>query len=430
MADLCPGFHATEIGPLPEEWEVVKMEEVAQIEMGQSPPSSTYNQDGVGLPFLQGKAEFRDVYPAPTKWCSTPLKVAHEGDILISVRAPVGDVNIARSRCCIGRGLAALSFRRADAFFGFYWLRFAKRLLEAEGTGTTFQSINRSVLKKLAFPLPPPSEQRAIAGVLRTVQQAIAATEQVIAAARELKRSLMRHLFTYGPVAVGQAGQVLLQENEFGMLPENWPIARLDECAFVQTGAAKGRRFGDSKTVDVPYLRVANVQDGYLDLSEIKHIRIQESEIPRYSLQHGDVVVTEGGDFDKLGRGFIWQGEIAHCVHQNHIFAIRTRRDILLPEYLAYLVQSDYGKAYFLTVAHRTTHLACINAAKLKAFPAVLPSLPEQREIARLLATVDCKIAAEGARQAALEDLFKTLLHHLMTGRVRVPPVMMKEESS
>jgi len=106
----------------------------------------------------------------------------------------------------------------------------------------------------------------------------------------------------------------------------------LSECAEVQTGVAKGRRLTSADTISVPYLRVANVQDGFLDLSEIKRIDIRETELNRYLLQAGDVLLTEGGDFDKLGRGFVWNDELPSCVHQNHIFAVRANRHIINPE--------------------------------------------------------------------------------------------------
>jgi type I restriction enzyme S subunit len=108
-------------------------------------------------------------------------------------------------------------------------------------------------------------------------------------------------------------------------------------------------------------------------------------------------------------------------VHQNHIFAVRPNRAKLLPEFLAYLAQSTYGKSYFLSVAHKTTNLACINTTKLKALPVLLPPLPEQREIAAQLSAVDAKLAAEESRRSALAALFQSLLHHLMTARLRLP---------
>jgi type I restriction enzyme S subunit len=272
------------------------------------------------------------------------------------------------------------------------------------------------LLQEQILPLPPLPEQRRIAHVLSTIQRAIAAQDDLIAAARETKRSLMRRLFTYGP----GLEPAPTKETMFGEVPEHWQVTRLDECAFIQTGAAKGRKLDDSETIRVPYLRVANVQDGYLDLSEIKYIRIRRSETERYKLQQGDVVLTEGGDFDKLGRGFIWNDQVPNCIHQNHIFAVRVNRQVLSPEYLAYLVQSGYGKAYFLSVAHRTTNLACINKTKLSALPALISSLEEQEQVAEQLQIIDGKTAAEQQRKSALEALFQSTLQQLMTGQTRL----------
>ena len=132
------------------------------------------------------------------------------------------------------------------------------------------------------------------------------------------------------------------------------------------------------------------------------------------------MVLTEGGDFDKLGRGFVWNGEVFGCVHQNHIFAVRTHRDVLAPEFLAYLTQSSYGKKYFLSVAHKTTNLACINTTKLKALPVPLPPQEEQKAIIRVLRCVDRKLQMEQRRFTTQGSLFNSLLHDLMTGKVRL----------
>ena len=253
------------------------------------------------------------------------------------------------------------------------------------------------------------------------MQRAKEATEKVLAATKQLKQRLLRHLFTYGPVPFDQADQVELKETAFGFVPSDWPSAPLSECAVVQTGVARGRNLGNADDViTVPYLRVANVQDGYLDLSEIKNIEIWQSEFDRFSPQAGDVLLTEGGDFDKLGRGFIWKEEVPGSVHQNYIFAVRADRAKILPELLSHLTQSPYGKGYFLSVAHQTTHLACINTTKLKALPVVLPPLAGQREMVRTLEATDMAVRHSENRHRALTALFNTLLHHLMTGKVRV----------
>lgn len=268
-----------------------------------------------------------------------------------------------------------------------------------------------------AFELPAfdKDERAKIAKVLWEVHDALITNEAAIDAGLELKRTAMHALFTRGLRNEAQ------KETEFGPVPVSWEETPLNECSTVQTGATKGRRFVDTETAEVPYLRVANVQDGRLDLTEMKEIRIRKSEIDRYRLQVGDVVLTEGGDFDKLGRGFIWRGELDLCIHQNHVFAVRTNRDKLLPEFLTYLSQSPYGKSYFLKVAHKTTNLASINSTKLKAFPVpVPPTLDEQREIVAVLDAIDRKIDLHRRKRAALDELFKTLLHKLMTGQIRV----------
>lgn len=326
-----------------------------------------------------------------------------------------------------------LDLERADPEFVEYALSRPAtwRPLRDIAVGTTNRRrIQVAEFLKIEIPLPPPPEQRAIAHVLRTVQRAKEATEAVIAATRELKKSLMWHLFTYGPVPVDQADQVPLQETNHGDVPAAWEIRSLREIAHVQTGVAKGRKIKDAHTVEVPYLRVANVQDGYIDLSEIKTIRLSPREIGRYQLQAGDIVLTEGGDFDKLGRGFVWDGRIPGMVHQNHVFAVRADQRVILPHYLGYLIQSSYAKSYFLTVAHRTTNLASINSTKLGDFPVPVPTLAEQQRIVDVLRVVDHEIRVESGKFAALDALFSSLLYHLMTGKVRVGDAILADVTS
>ena len=427
---LPEGFRDTPLGPLPETWKVVRLQDVTEDTQQRDPSQeSDKTFKYIDVSSVSNKTYQIQGWKA-YKGCEAPSrarKVVLYRDVLFATVRPYLR-NIAQvpshldgEICSTGFCVIRAKDGKSDADYLYYAVlsdSFVEKVV-AQQRGSSYPAVSDKVILSERIPLPPLPEQRAIVHALRTVQEAREATERVIAAARELKCSLMRHLFTYGPVPIAQADRLELQETPFGSAPAHWRIAPLDKYAFVQTGAAKGRRFGDSSTITVPYLRVANVQDGYLNLSEIKYIEIREDELKRYSLQPGDVVVTEGGDFDKLGRGSIWHGEIQDCIHQNHIFAIRAERSTLLPEYLTYLIQSGYGKSYFLNVAHRTTHLACINTTKLRAFPTLIPSLAEQREIADILSTVDAKIAAEEARRGALEALFHTLLHHLMTGKVR-----------
>lgn len=168
------------------------------------------------------------------------------------------------------------------------------------------------------------------------------------------------------------------------MLPKEWKRVPLHTVAEIRTGLAKGKQ-GLIDPVELPYLRVANVQDGHFNLEEVKTIQVERSAVARYSLQPGDVLMTEGGDFDKLGRGAVWQAPIAPCLHQNHVFAVRPSAGILHSTFLAALSSSRYGRTYFESCAKRSTNLASINSSQLKDFPVLLPTYAEQRGIARVL---------------------------------------------
>ncbi len=203
------------------------------------------------------------------------------------------------------------------------------------------------------------------------------------------------------------------------MVPNGWERKPLEKVAEIKTGVAKGKK-GLKDPIEVPYLRVANVQDGHIDLSEVKTIQIERHQLERYSLQVGDVLMTEGGDFDKLGRGDVWQGQIAPCLNQNHVFAVRPNKQLLLPYFLAALSGSNYGKTYFLSCAKRSTNLASINSTQLKEFPVLLPPLPEQRKIAEILSTWDRGIATTEKLIDASKQQKKALMQQLLTGKKRL----------
>jgi type I restriction enzyme S subunit len=187
----------TEIGSVPEHWQVVRLDTVADIIMGQSPPSSTYNTESIGLPFFQGKADFGDIYPTTRKWCSVPARIAEKYDILLSVRAPIGDVNIAKELCCIGRGLAAIrSNQKLEGKFLFYQLVNSKELLESKGSGTTFKEINKAAVTSFLIPLPPLAEQQEIARMLSCVDNKIEVEESRGASLQALFKTMLHHLMT------------------------------------------------------------------------------------------------------------------------------------------------------------------------------------------------------------------------------------------
>lgn len=169
-------------------------------------------------------------------------------------------------------------------------------------------------------------------------------------------------------------------------VPAGWALARLDLWCDIGGGLAKGRKLTNRATTTLPYLRVANVKAGYLALDEVKLIEVPLDEVDRYSLQAGDVLLTEGGDWDKLGRSAIWTGEIDPCLHQNHVFRARTLGSGPRPEWISLFTNSEAGRTYFQSKAKRTTNLASINMTELRSMPLPVPPLAEQDRILRRVA--------------------------------------------
>jgi type I restriction enzyme S subunit len=172
-----------------------------------------------------------------------------------------------------------------------------------------------------------------------------------------------------------------------GKSAKKWQVQRLAEISEIISGITLGRKLGEVKTRKVPYLRVANVKDGHLDLSVIKEIDATDNDVKKCLLKYGDLLLTEGGDPDKLGRGTFWEEQIPECLHQNHIFRVRFDLNTFSPQFAAYQFGSAYGKAYFLAHAKQTTGIATINQRVLGNFPFLIPPFEEQKQIAKAIKT-------------------------------------------
>ncbi len=246
--------------------------------------------------------------------------------------------------------------------------RFMNRAIEIS-VGSLSPTINWTTLKHEQFTLPPLDQQHRIAEILWAVDETCAAYDAALQSASQ----------AHGAKLVDALG-----EGRGGRSHSRFPTKALSEVVFLQTGIAKGKTYpATMATIELPYLRVANVQDGHLDLSEMKTIVVPKADEERFKLQDRDVVICEGGDFDKVGRGTIWRAQVPNCLHQNHVFCLRADRGVLLPEFLALQLGSAYGKRYFLGCAKKTSNLASINSTQVKAFPFQLPTLAEQEQLVR-----------------------------------------------
>jgi type I restriction enzyme S subunit len=246
-----------------------------------------------------------------------------------------------------------------------------------------------------------------------------------------LRRSIIQRAITRGledkPTLV-PTGNIWMES-----IPRGWSLVCLKRIAEIQTGLTLGKTY-EGQLIERPYLRVANVQDGHLDLEDVSLIEVPPAMAAGVELRAGDVLMTEGGDLDKLGRGYVWSGEIPYCLHQNHIFAVRCFSHKLRPMFLAYATASRYGRDYFEATGKRTTNLACTNATKVGLFPIPLPSTTEQDEICAFL---DAKLnevqritSGIHAQITTLTAYRKSLIHECVTGQRRITDADLRRAGS
>lgn len=261
-------------------------------------------------------------------------------------------------------------------------------------------------LLPIPIPLPSLDEQRRIVARVEELAALIEEAQGLRVKAREEAEVLL----------------LAAKNNTFDdKFRSSWPRARLGTVADIGSGVTLGRNLPEP-TISLPYLRVANVQDGFFDLREIKEVDIRVSEREKWLLQPGDILLTEGGDWDKLGRGTVWHGEIPDCIHQNHIFRVRVDPSKFIPEYLSALISSQYGREYFQASSKQTTNLATINRRQLSAFEVYGPPLQEQRRIVAYLDGLQAQVyelaALQAAMQAELDALLPAVLDRAFRGEL------------
>lgn len=232
---------------------------------------------------------------------------------------------------------------------------------------------------RLRVKVPSLSRQRRIVDLLSRAENIVRMRREAEQKAKEIIPALFLEMF--GNLGMNSNGGDAAGPREHGEgRREANSVVRLGDVAEVVSGVAKGRKLVGKVTREVPYLRVANVQAGGLDLAEMKCIPATADEIAELAVRSGDVLLTEGGDFDKVGRGALLEADIGECIHQNHVFRVRTHADRVMPEYFAAYLQTSAARQYFLKAAKKTSNLASINMTQLRNLPLPLPRLETQQK--------------------------------------------------
>jgi len=387
--------------------------EVAEIVLGQSPPSAAYNKDGDGLPFFQGKADFGLLHPTPRMWCNAGEKFAVAGDVLLSVRAPVGDVNIATSRCVIGRGLAAIRARSAmDPWFLYFALLELKPVLQSRATGSTFESVNRTTLSDLEIPSFAKPTQTRIASILKELMTKVQSEAEIERTAVETKRAAMRALFARGLRGEAQ------KESEIGMVPESWVVEPLGALGKIGNGSTPKKSlpvYWQGGTY--PWLTSAKVYDRNIERADqyVTHAALDECHLPK--LRPGAVLIAITGQGKTLGHCAVLKVE---ATINQHLAYLQTDIERADPGFVRGYLETQYDYLRQIASGGGSTKGA-LTCAFLKNLPIPLPGLDEQREIVAILDALDRKIDLHQEKRAVLESLFTSLLHKLMSGEISAP---------
>lgn len=286
-------------------------------------------------------------------------------------------------------------------------------------------SSNNILKRKIA--LPPPEEQVAIVSFLedkcQKIDQAIAEAKASIDDYTNWKSSVLYEAVTKGVSPVRQLKDSGTQW--IGSIPSHWLVSKIGRFIKIRSGITLGKTYPQgTELIEMPYLRVANVKAEGFALEDVAKIKVTPEEAEKYALKSGELLMTEGGDRDKLGRGTIWHEEISPCLHQNHVFAVTCDENWLLTEYLAYLTASPVGREYFDLTAKKTTNLASTNSNTIMQFKVPIPPIAEQREIVHMLdrkcAAINDLITEKQLLISDLELYKKSLIYEVVTGKRKV----------
>ena len=423
------------LGDIPEHWEVKKIKRITQTHKQGYYTENPYIDEGVKLARITDIDDFGNV-----SFENMPfVEISEKNEKSFQLKKV--DFLSARSGT-IGR--FGLVNALESSVFASYLIRFRFKNVEPEFLKFAFSSsffkeslistlhggannnVHAENIKEQILVIPPTSEQQAIANFLdeKTAQidEYIAKKQRMIELLKEQKTVIINQAVTKGinpDVPMKDSGVEWL-----GEIPEHWEVKRLKYVSHIQTGVTLGKSYINQVLETRPYLRVANVQDGYIDISDIKTIELPNNEISRYVLQKGDVLMTEGGDFDKLGRGYIWKGQIKGCLHQNHIFAVRPIYKYLNSNFIAAFISSQKCKNYFIFTAKQTTNLASTNSTHLKNLKLLLPPLNEQQEIVSFIEKksekVERSLTAIEKEIKLIQEYRTTLISETVTGKIDV----------
>ena len=333
------------------------------------------DRGSTGLPIIRIQDLTGNAYDLGFYDGKYPEKIEiNDGDVLISWSASLGVYIWNRGRGLLNQHIFKVVFDKCEVnkqYFVFA-VKYKLKEMELKTHGATMKHIVKKDFDNTVIPFPTVEKQADIAYILSKIESIVEFRQQELQQLDDLIKA--RFVEMFGDMYLNSKG---------------WPEAKLESMADVVSGITKGRKTKAEDLTEVPYMAVSNVKDGYIDWTTVKTIEATQQEIEQYRLLADDVLMTEGGDPDKVGRGAIIKEPLENCIHQNHIFRVRLDESVVLPEYFAEYLQHQRSKRYFLGCAKQTTGIASINMTQLRALPVLMPPLSKQEEFVLFKAQVD-----------------------------------------
>ena len=356
--------------------EYVNLRDICKINMGQSPESTSYNSDKQGVPFYQGNADFGALYPNPRIWCSKPIKLAKENDILISVRAPVGALNFSKEECCIGRGLAAITLDSNDFLLEFiYWsLRTGVKELQSKSTGSTFKSINKKTLEEVRIPKISLKEQKDIIRNLTLLTNILAKYKHEIVFLDELVKARFVEMFG-DPV----------HSEKYGTRKLSSCVAEKSDMVDGPFGSQVNTKVDYIENGEIPVIRTVNVKMMSFSPTDLKYMTREKYEtVIRSQVLPGDVILTKVGT---IGNVCIFPNAFDEAVlSTTGSCRIRVDNSVVNTQFFAYNLM--YLKGKLLEIASAGVQ-PFLNMNHVKNIDILDVSLEKQKEFADFVKEVD-----------------------------------------
>lgn len=409
-------------------WQKIKLGDIAEIVMGQSPQSKFYNTDGDGLPFFQGRAEFGDVYPNVKKWCTKPLKIAKKNDILMTVRAPVGDLNIAKEECIIGRGLCALRSNLNNGRFLYYLLKGNNSYIVSFGSGAVYDAINKDSVGNLIFKIPDEQAQRKISSILSAYDDLIENNTRRIQILEEMAQRIYREWFV--DFRFPGCEKVKFVDSELGKIPEGWKIGLIRDVVKYHIGGGWGKDAQEGKyIIPAHVIRGTDIPNMRLNIIDSCPLRYHtESNFHSRKLQEGDIIFeVSGGSKDQpLGRTLLINKNIFHSFKYPVICAsfcklIRLEKDKLLPELLYLKFLEIYNDRSIYKYQVQSTGISNFKFSYfLGEEKIVIPCSSLQKDFKEIVSPIFDMICILGEKNMKLKMSRDILLPKLISGELDV----------